>query len=353
VLFAQSSDAAGAPVDQLTFLSSDKLALDFPEHDGSVTAEVALANAGDLNRDVTFELLLFREGKAVSVPITVSTGQRSIDAHATQVFSLMFKLTGTTDPAAGFLLARSTGVGPASREVSVRVDERIVKFTGGTFTFASLAVPGGPGAILGIGFAAGFLLVVARSRTGKYKLSKQMGPRKFKFTESFASTFTGLGAFFGTALSAGILPDEPELLAKSQFVALNLLFALILIVGASIYELFEDRNGKGRVWAFLLAAAVTFWAVYGELLTLFLLLGDASTKFGSRVLTVSFDVLALVLIIALTVYGWRAIHAAYKTGIAKRPYPPEHGRRAATEYVIAADADTSKWPRTEQAWVAL
>jgi hypothetical protein len=129
-------------------------------------------------------------------------------------------------------------------------------------------------------------------------------------------------------LAAGVLPDTTDLLTKTQYAGVNVLFAIILVMSGFLFDALRKRNGYGRAWVYFICVFMIFTAVFGELLTLFLLIADSAAAFASAALTWTlraFAVLALVLVFG---YGIRSIDEAYQAGIRMvrvRHRPPVRG----------------------------
>jgi hypothetical protein len=113
----------------------------------------------------------------------------------------------------------------------------------------------------------------------------RLGPANWDFSASFASTLTVFGSLLGTILSANVLPST-TLVPASTYTGLNLMFGVIVIVGPLIYTATQttvqvhrgsplaEPQYQGTVWGFLVATALTLWAVIGELATIGLVLNE-------------------------------------------------------------------------------
>jgi hypothetical protein len=130
-------------------------------------------------------------------------------------------------------------------------------------------------------------LMVYRAMTVSDRLGKRMGPVNWDFSESWASTFTVVGAFLGTVLGeSGVVPETTHYLPKAAYGGLNLLFGLVALLATLFYTAVRSvktPHGKtgvkepqyqGFVWSFLVATALTLWAILGELETVGLLLAE-------------------------------------------------------------------------------
>lgn len=113
----------------------------------------------------------------------------------------------------------------------------------------------------------------------------RLGPANWDFSASFASTLTVFGSLLGTILSANVLPAN-TLVPANTYTGLNLMFGVIVIVGPLIYTATQttvqvhrgfpsaEPQYQGTVWGFLVATALTLWAVIGELATIGLVLNE-------------------------------------------------------------------------------
>jgi hypothetical protein len=113
-------------------------------------------------------------------------------------------------------------------------------------------------------------------------LGAQLGPANWDYSQSWATTLTVIGGFLGTVLGASVLPDETELLPRNAYGALNLAFALLVLVAPLVYAAAQKRakddhgvpQYTGTVFAFGVASVATLWGVFGQILTLALVLRE-------------------------------------------------------------------------------
>lgn len=113
-----------------------------------------------------------------------------------------------------------------------------------------------------------------RRPTGGWKAPEISTP-SFKFSDSWATSLTSIGALLGTVLGAGLLPDDPIVMSKNKLVGLNILFGLLVVIAPLFYNAFRVKKGsgakpiyEGKLWAFWFACLLTLWAVAGEVLTI-------------------------------------------------------------------------------------
>jgi hypothetical protein len=140
-------------------------------------------------------------------------------------------------------------------------------------------------------------------------------------SKSFASTLTAVGALLGTVIGAGVLPEETTTLSRAAFVALKLISGVGVVVAALVYAALEwpvwtdvepkkageetrqQRTMHGTVPGFLVASLITVWAVFGELLTLWLLLDELGQDQGfSETALLIFKALIAIAAVTMCVY---------------------------------------------------
>jgi hypothetical protein len=135
----------------------------------------------------------------------------------------------------------------------------------------------------------------------------------FEFKSGWASTLTTTGAILGTLLSAGVLPSDTVVLSKEQYISLNLLFALVLVLAAVWHNL--TQNGR----SFLLAYALTLGAGFGEMITALLVLHEIGFQ-GSMPKLIVYLIEGILIVAAIV-----ATRAAYKSAIKKIVTPRAKG----------------------------
>ena len=187
------------------------------------------------------------------------------------------------------------------------------------------------------------------------KLTDRMGAGDWKFTESWASTLTALGGILTAVLAAQVLPGDTEAqkLVKGTYVIYSLMFATVIVVGTGVYNTLRKQNAgvaqpaegtpkagetprvsppvdeapstsvqyQGFVVFFLVACGLVLWAVLGQLLTAWYLLGEVPNLSASvyaifQVLLVVAAILALVYV-AISV-PWTLRNQAYRDEIGTR-----------------------------------
>ncbi len=97
----------------------------------------------------------------------------------------------------------------------------------------------------------------------------QTGKRDdLQFKDRWVANLTGAGAILGTVLSAGVLPNDTFFMAKQQYLALNVLFGLIILLATVL------SNIVGTARTFWLASAAVVGAGVGEVITLLFILKE-------------------------------------------------------------------------------
>lgn len=155
-----------------------------------------------------------------------------------------------------------------------------------------------------------------------FDLRRRMGPANWDYSSSWASTFTLVGALLGTILAqSGVVPEPTHYLPRAAYGGLNVLFAMITVLAPFLYTALStverphssfgvrQLQYQGFVWCFLLATALTLWAVLGELVTVGILLKEIEAGGAlPSAATVPFNLLLFASVILLCTYAWRGIY---------------------------------------------
>lgn len=185
---------------------------------------------------------------------------------------------------------------------------------------------------IGAAFTVAIVLVGVLACVHRSKPSELAVGTTWKFSESWATNITVVGATLTTLLaSAGLLQALAPNLSDGRIVALNLMFLALALFAPIVYLVFAKRESaavdgvtqyvvKGRKAGFLVAALVTSAAVLGQLAVLALVVAEfdttPSTKLGVWVL-LGLGVLAVVLyVIASTAAVMLPVGPAQPTGAA-------------------------------------
>jgi hypothetical protein len=346
VVAAGSATAIGAGIEALSFVDSTSLAITFDSPTSKPTALVGVANSGSARASVVFSLLVQQDDKPMTDVVKVTGTPTRIDAQGIAWFTITFERTGDFTSLTGDLVASvaDATAAPALRPIEITLGQRILTFRGAKLTIASMTLPGGPGAVLGVGLAVAFLLVGARAIKGGLRFAPRIGSPKWSF-DSWVTNVTAAGALLGTVLGAGFFPTSPVLLTSAQFAGLNVLAGALILAGPLLYQTFGRQDGSGNGWVFLVAALVAFTAAFTELLTLLVALADSAGSIGSGIVAGSLLVLCGVLFVVVFLYGWQAMAIAFAPRPSGRAETAEIGRTYA-----AARLQPSPRANTPDTW---
>jgi len=169
-----------------------------------------------------------------------------------------------------------------------------------------------------------------------HALRLPMGGAQWDFTSSWATHVTVGGGILAIIFAASLLPDYPHFLTKQAYMTINLLFSVLIILAPAVYNLTcspssPDANGnvsyKGVVLFFLGAAAVTMWAVIGQLLTIGFLFREFVVRSYMALPSIVVFVAVLIFVgLSLMTFCWKNIKAY-------TPPPPAKEGKLRTESV--------------------
>ncbi|MBA2714861.1 MAG: hypothetical protein H0U55_15060 [Rubrobacteraceae bacterium] len=188
---------------------------------------------------------------------------------------------------------------------------------------------------------AGYSLAKLRFRELRsIGLLTRMGTSSWKFNESWASTLTAVGAILGLILAAEVIPKQPQTFSTTTYVMLNLLFSAGIVAATLTYnairwpknvdvfdkgrpmivdeERVQTTENQGFVLVFLVASSMTLWALFGQLLTTWLLLDEITRPLSPFVETFTRIVIPLSAFLT-AVYGiasipWTLINQTNRKG---------------------------------------
>lgn len=188
---------------------------------------------------------------------------------------------------------------------------------------------------------AGYSLAKLRfQELSSISLLTRMGTSSWKFNESWASTLTAVGAILGLILAAEVIPKQPQTFSTTTYVMLNLLFGAGIVAATLTYnairwpknvdvfekghpvivdgERVQTTENQGFVLVFLIASSMTLWALFGQLLTTWLLLDEITRPLSPFVETFARIVIPLSAFLA-AVYGiasipWTLINQTNRKG---------------------------------------
>lgn len=323
--------------DELAFVETDVLQVTFDSPTATPTELVAIANAGSSRPELKFGLLL-RDGEDAVTAVTVTAEPRTVAAGEAKWFKLTFARVGDFSALDGFIFVTTADATatPAVRPIHIVLDDRVLKFRGGELRLFTLALPGGAGAILGIGFAIALLLVVRRGFAARWDLATKVGKPKWTY-DSWASTLTGIGAVLGTLLGAGFFPKDPVLLTSGQFTGLNVLCGALILLAPFLYQSFASTDGAGNARVLLVAAVVSFTALFTELFAYIVATADSAAAIGSMTLSIVLTAVGAVLIFLALRYGWHALAVAFKGS------PPTQMAGSSFELGAAPNEEREDW----------
>jgi hypothetical protein len=231
-------------------------------------------------------------------PVTITPG------HARRLGVTLTGLSKLKKDADGQLLLRGAAE-PATKSVSITANPK--------------PKHDWPKRITGLA-ALAFALLLAwvvwrawRKDVGGMLLKSAPGP-KWSFSDSWASTLTTAGAVFGTVLASVTLPDTPRPVDKDTLIELNVFFAGVVVAAPFLFQTIRKPGGKvtsddpglwGFNWSLLLACAVTFGAVIGQLASLALLAWELAEGAGWRYIAVGAAAVAALLA------AWYAIGTSF------------------------------------------
>lgn len=307
----------------LDIVQPEQLALTFDDRESS-KASVWVRNTTDRRGTPVFQANVENsEGNASRIAVVLLDGQdkpttaQALPARSVRRYRLLVRSSGKPAPedVSGLLIVRGVGA-PGSIPLAVGKKKAFAD-QGVT---AALLWPLLPAALL-------ILLAGALAIHGTTTLRSPL-PADLDFKTSFASTVTAAGAVLATVIAASVLPEETATLSKEAFVALNLVFGIAVVVAGLVYAALQrpvwvdakkekptdpdiqQRNMQGRVWGFLVASLITVWAVFGELLTVWLLLDELGQEQGfSDTSLFVFKLLIAAAAFTMAVYTWRRIPA--------------------------------------------
>ncbi len=153
-----------------------------------------------------------------------------------------------------------------------------------------------------------------------------LGSATWSFSDSWASTFTGVSAVLGLFLALG-LEFKVQALDEKGFALLNFFFAVIVLAAALVYQAtgktVSDDGGEhfqGRLWAFFLAAFLTLWAVFGQISGFIAaLFGLLPMEIASRLEFGLFLLLMALVIVLLVMHTYRSLGAVVETQLKRSP----------------------------------
>ena len=305
---AVTPGAALAQTSKLTLVEPESLTL-ATDGGSAPTQTVWVRNSNPKLALVTFSAEVV-DGDGKRHTIAAGSAPRRIGPNQVKAFRVTLRDIPSDGKLNGQLVARAPGVHPGSMDLEIGPNSDLTSLLNLLLVLPAIV-------------AAVFVLLryfTLKGETG-VDLGSRLGTVDFDFSKSFASTITVVGAVLGTILTAGVLPEEPELLSKQQYTALNLVFGAMIVLAGVVYaatetpekdstpEPGETRKYEGFVWSFLLATGLVMWAVLGELACLLLIVSELERAdlFTTSAIVV-FIVLMVTAAVAILFYTYRRMH---------------------------------------------
>jgi hypothetical protein len=142
------------------------------------------------------------------------------------------------------------------------------------------------------------------------RLSEDLGPLDWDFSQSWATSLTTVGAVLGIVLSGTAIPPSGNSVNRTDFVTLNLVFGVLAVAGPFAWSTLRRGsavNGSvrstGSVRGFLLAGGLVLCSTLGELGTL---ITFALTQENGPARVILVVVFALLIVLTL-LYAWRTV----------------------------------------------
>jgi hypothetical protein len=259
----------------IAFLDSDPIALEVNGEPAQAT--VWIVNNAGAKRDITLSLVLQESGAPSSAVTIQSGGTVTVEPGQVASATLVFARATASSSLTGHLVATTPEGDLATRPLNVARSLPTV-----VAQFVPAAVPGVLAAALVAGVLTALLAVLLNGVRAFKSVGDDMGPVAFDAKESIGSVLTLGGAIVGAIAAAGILPEEPFALDKSELAGLTALFALVLLVAPLIYRVAGRLVPVGdayQEWSyvgvFVIVVGLLAAATVGQIFAVGLLLADA------------------------------------------------------------------------------
>lgn len=170
--------------------------------------------------------------------------------------------------------------------------------------------------LVSLAFVAAILIVAISYlflRKNHFYLSELMGKGQWEFSKSWATNITLLGSLFCTIIAQ----DTDDAL---KYAGLSVFFGVLVVISPLAYNAVSQPYPKhtatgdeeiqylSPLWAFLLSAALTLWAVLGQLATVITLLTSVTLKTSLSYSVTSLLLVCMILATALVViYAFKTI----------------------------------------------
>lgn len=195
--------------------------------------------------------------------------------------------------------------------------------------------------LVSIAFVSAFLIVVICYlflRKNQYYLSELMGKGQWEFSKSWATNITILGSLFCTIIAQ----DTDDAL---KYAGLSVFFGVLVVVSPLVYNAASQPHPKHNasgdeeiqylspLWAFLISAALTLWAVLGQLATVITLLTSVALKTSLSYSVTSVLLVCMVLVTVLVViYAFKTIVWTVREQVS--PQAKQYRRKALYDSIL-------------------
>jgi hypothetical protein len=185
---------------------------------GTAAQIVTVVNDGAETLPVQFEALIGNE------EVTISPATLDLAPHSVTQVLLKFTSPKPTEDLAGTLIV--TGSSPPGVVPLEILAHRELATPAKTIVIVTLLVA--------IAFVVirWWTLKVENKRVG---LKRHMGPVGWKFSDSWASNLTAVGAILGTIAGTSLLPDRRTYVSKDWLTTLNIFFGALTVVAPFVF----------------------------------------------------------------------------------------------------------------------
>lgn len=218
----------------------------------------------------------------------------------------------------GFLVmgTRDGSATAAVRPIMILTQNSVVATFDGALSGLLTRLPKGPGAVVLEGFllALGLIIIRVVQAHGAQSGTLKIGTPKWSY-DSWASTFTSVGAVLGVVLGGGILPESSILLTKPQLTGISVLCGTLVLTAPLLYVTWSRiEDGVDNRLPFFAAALLSFTGAFTELIALLIGLAGAADVAGSFALAAILTVACAALVLLTLAYGWYALAVAFPGG---------------------------------------
>jgi hypothetical protein len=199
-----------------------------------------------------------------------------------------------------------------------------------------------------LAFVAAILITIMSYyslRKYQFNLTERMGRGQWDFSKSWAINIT----IFGSLVCTIIAQDTTNQLMYASF---SVFFGLLVVISPLVYNATSQPRIKhsstsdketqylSPIWAFLIAAALTLWAVLGQLAVVITLLYSAALQtnlsYSVTLVLILFILLATVLV---GVYAYKTILRTVQEQVS--PEAKHYRRKALYETILKNTNDTA------------